>query len=140
MLCIERSAPNRFAPRFPVGRPCHEYYDAGGLIRTIHRPTNTATLLRGHASEIVDMQFLVTGGGTGAADLLGTIAEGGNVLVWRLAPPEGNDIRFHTTLNPQLIQLTRFLFPPAHQDTTDSSLIYVLPALQPLSFPEILKR
>ena len=50
----------------------------GGMVRVIHRATEEKALLRGHALEVVDLKFLP------GQDVIATVANDGNVYVWRL--------------------------------------------------------
>jgi hypothetical protein len=47
-------------------------------VRVIHRATEEKALLRGHALEVVDLKFLP------GQDVIATVANDGNVYVWRL--------------------------------------------------------
>ena len=51
----------------------------GGMVRVIHRETEEKALLRGHALEVVDLKFLP------GQDVIATVANDGNVYVWRLS-------------------------------------------------------
>ena len=55
------------------------YAIRGGMVRVIHRETEEKALLRGHALEVVDLQFLP------GQDVIATVANDGNVYVWRLS-------------------------------------------------------
>ena len=48
------------------------------MVRVIHRATEEKALLRGHALEVVDLKFLP------GQDVIATVANDGNVYVWRL--------------------------------------------------------
>ena len=48
-------------------------------MRVIHRETEEKALLRGHALEVVDLKFLP------GQDVIATVANDGNVYVWRLS-------------------------------------------------------
>ena len=48
-------------------------------MRVIHRETEEKALLRGHALEDVDLKFLP------GQDVIATVANDGNVYVWRLS-------------------------------------------------------
>ena len=49
------------------------------MVRVIHRETEEKALLRGHALEVVDLKFLP------GQDVIATVANDGNVYVWRLS-------------------------------------------------------
>ena len=55
------------------------YAIRGGMVRVIHRETEEKALLRGHALEVVDLKFLP------GQDVIATVANDGNVYVWRLS-------------------------------------------------------
>ena len=70
---------------------------AGGMVRVIHRATETMALLRGHALEVVDLKFMP------GKDIVASVANDENVYVWRLTC-SGTDIRY--TPAPILHQAT----------------------------------
>ena len=82
-------------------------------MRVIHRETEEKALLRGHALEVVDLKFLP------GQDVIATVANDGNVYVWRLSCV-GSEIkcvpRPISTAHPQ--PLTR----PTHPGSTAPAL------------------
>ena len=76
-------------------------------MRVIHRETEEKALLRGHALEVVDLQFLP------GQDVIATVANDGNVYVWRLSCV-GSEIK----CVPRPISTADPPHPPTHPPLT----------------------
>ena len=76
----------------------------GGMVRVIHRETEEKALLRGHALEVVDLKFLP------GQDVIATVANDGNVYVWRLSCV-GSEIK----CVPRPISTAHPPHPPTHR-------------------------
>ena len=73
-------------------------------MRVIHRETEEKALLRGHALEVVDLKFLP------GQDVIATVANDGNVYVWRLSCV-GSEIK----CVPRPISTAHPPHPPTHR-------------------------